>query len=65
MKSSYRVKVQRIDRINLVALSVALEGEIFLLLCIIKMMNSNPAFYGANLDSNNATDNIINKIHKK
>lgn len=55
---SYRMEVQWIDWVYLVALSVTLEGKVFTLLCLIQMMYTNPPFNRANL----IIDNIIKMI---
>jgi len=39
---AYRVEIQRVDRIYIISISVAFECEVFALLRIIQMMNTNP-----------------------
>lgn len=41
---TYRMKVDSIDCINVIVISVALEGEILSLLRLIDMLNCNPTF---------------------
>jgi len=45
IEESYRMEVQRVDRIYLISLSVAFESKVFTLLCIIQMMHTYPSFY--------------------
>lgn len=47
------MKVQRVDRIYLTPISVAFEGEVLTLLCIIQVVNANPSLYRSHLDFKN------------